>query len=286
VQGAADDADQALSLASADAQAHHLRALAAVRQLETPIALAHLDLAARFGFPPAATAETRCDVHTQAGEYATAEQTAREWRRLDPKSVPAARRYGVLLRLLGRDEDADRAIEQAAVLAGVPLPGEWTSHILDMTVYTGPQMTAMLCGRYLDRIPSTQFQRAFAYASRGEARRHSGMGEEGFNDFCTAVRLHPGFAPIRMVRATEAFHRKQYHIALEDAEALIRLTPTDPAARKLHADTRAAIRMSADFAGRAPDFRPPGPLVQVPITVSAPRVLAAEYGEGRRGDVR
>ncbi len=287
IRDAVGDVEQALALAPTNAEAHYARAYMARDQRDTATALAHLELAARYGAPPAHVAQVRCGVLADAGESAKAEQAAREWYRLDPKSVDALRMHGALLRLLGQDDEADRVAERAAELTDSSVLGPFLDQVHTLlSLFEHRESAFRTYARLLARPHLTRVQYLEALSRRADLWRFLGQQTEAFDDLTTVVRLVPANPRARLLRLTaaESLHRERE--VLEDAAALRRLKPGDVETASIWRRVSGPEEMRAAMAGRAPDYRPAGPLVPVPITVSAPRVLVAEYGEGRRGDVR
>lgn len=284
------DADQALSVSPSNPVCHLLRASLAQRRGDRAVALEHLDLAARFGADPATVAGCRCAVFTDAGEVAKAEEAAREWCRLDPQGVNALRVHGALLRLSGKDDEADRAAERVAELTGssVVKPFIDQAQILlgQFGQFEHRESAFRTYARLLARPHLTRFQYLDVLTRRADLWRFLGQQMEAFDDLTTAVRLAPENPHYRLLRLTAADSLQREREVLEDAAAMRRLRPMVAEVTAVWRRVSGPEELRAAMAGREPDYRPAGPVVAVPITVSAPRVFVAGLGERKRGDVR
>lgn len=282
LRDAVGDVEQALALAPADAQAHYSRAYMARDQRDTPTALAHLELAERYGAPPAHVAQVRCEVLADAGEYAKAEEAAREWCRLSPHHIDAFRQHGVLLRLLGKDDEADRSAERAAEITGLcplMLIGDQVQGLLNR--FGQAAVAERVLSRLKERPGLTRHKYVIAVGNHATLQAFRGDEEGAFEELSLAVRLEPTAPTWREARARLALHTKRYTAAAEDAEALLRYQPSHRTAAGVLRQAREAIALQASVAGREADFRPAGPVMRVPISVSSVPAMLMLFADSR-----
>jgi tetratricopeptide (TPR) repeat protein len=275
---AAADYDRVLALAPNDGGVHFMRASVAFGLNDHNTALAHALLAERNGFNHAQATQLRCKCLLPLGRDDEAEAAAEQWCRIDPQDADAALYRAITLRVAGKHDEADGATARAAELSDRSFVIQAWAEMWALWVWyerleeADRLLTHLLVGRTL-----TRSERALMHFCRGDLRRQLRSDEDGFHDLTAALRLAPSYHEARKLRAGLALKMKRHEIVVEDAEALTRITPFDPDAHKLLADARMAIRMSADLAGREPDFRPAGPLFAVPSVHSYGRALIDTY---------
>ena len=280
---AAAEYDQALTDLTTDYHLHYWRAEVAAKRGDRETAFRHLDLAEGYGLGRPFALWLRGHLHRDAGEWERVEACIAECLAILPDDVNTLRAHGSLLRHLGKDEAADRAARRVAELAGT----NWAIEVLLQAWSLGAEFgqwkaADRLHTRTLDAGGLSSLDQGLLYFNRGKWRCDAGPTEEGYEDMTRAVRLAPHFTDFRTERARQALFLMRYADAIEDADAVCRQRPHDPAGWKLLREARGPEEMAATLAGRKPDFRPAGPVVKLPIEVSPGAKLVAARPEIRR----
>ena len=174
---------------------------------------AHLNLANLYG---------------RLGRPTEAESELRTALWLDPAFVPALVNLADLLRTAGRDADGERFLEQA--LRAAPEHGEALHALALLRVRQKRLPEAVELFRRAARARPDVPRFAYVYAV---ALHDTGKAGEAITVLEGALRQRPGNREILAALASYLGERGDAKRALEYAERLVALDPTDPAAQKL-----------------------------------------------------
>jgi hypothetical protein len=264
-----------------NAFAHFFRAEAAREQADRPTAFRHIQLAEKYGLERVCVVRLLSELHTDAREWVESERLLKEWCELEPDYSYPIRYRGMVLRIMGNDEVADQAAEQASKLGQTSLMHELLWQCRVVWEFDTPEHAEQLFTRILGRSGWTTSDYAWALAVRGQRRLSAGRAEEGYADLTEASRLMPWEPEYRRIRAQAAISHWRETDAAEDAAAYHRLKGYDPKATRLWTYVRDTARRHATVAGVTPEFRPVGPVERVPINISAYQTLVDLVNESR-----
>lgn len=274
---ARDEFDAGLKLAPDNADLHLGRAEACLRLADMKEAVISLEAAERCGCSQPAADFTRGQIHLTGHEYEAAAKAFAKCCEVGPENAEVYHLHALALRMAGSDDEADRVGRRAAALGGWCELDELIGQSMSFMTLGQPASVDRLLTRAIEQPSWSKRQRAKLFATRGLVRGGTGRSEEAFDDLTAAVRLDPGHHIYRGQRAHHAIFMRRMAAAAEDADAYFRLMHHDSSAHNNLQRVRSDIEVGAAIAGRAPDFRPAGPVVRVPITVSYARVWVEQH---------
>lgn len=277
-KSATADYDDALVRMADQGALHYSRACLAHELHDELTASSHLTRAEEYGHERSDVVSLRAQLHWGAREWDQAAPCFAEWWKLDPENLPVIQKHAVCLRMLGKDDEADSITERAAELVHMRV----ARLLFDQAHTLGVELEALdvarrLLTRTLDRRELTPRERSKGFGGRGDILSYEGHSKEAFDDYTASVRLDPRNSIIRRTRAKLVLFLQRPHIAASDAEAYFRQKPWDLKGVELLQEARGQELFAASVAGRAPEFRPAGPVVPTPITVSIVRWWVEEY---------